>query len=166
MFLTTSQQRKKKGLTEKEDLDFEIFRSIDRAEALLIRARALELAQYSITPEQAGVLRTLIDAGGSVTNADVSNAMIRQNNSVTTLITRMGKLGLVEKKRTGIGTKIMVSITPKGRDLYENLSFRSIHMALSTIKNEDKERMLKYLLQLIEKGRDMLGMDQKLPFLT
>ena len=164
--MTNALQKQKKNFLGEKDLDFEIYRSIDRAHAILNRARGLELSQFGITPEHAGVLRTLLDAGGSLTNADISATQIRQSNSVTTLVTRMEKMGLVEKKRAGMGTKIVVSITPKGQDIYKNVPSKSIQMAFSNIKKEDKDRMYKYLLQLIEKGREILGMNQKLPFLT
>jgi DNA-binding MarR family transcriptional regulator len=153
-------------VVEKDDIDFELWTQLDHSRCAMVRARELELFQFGITQEQAGVLHTLLANGGSLTNAEIADIMIRQNNSVTTLVTRMEKLGLVKKKKPANQTKIIVSVTPKGRSIYESVTNKSIRMAFSDLSLEDKQKLIKYLKHLTEQGRRMLGMDQKLPFLS
>jgi DNA-binding MarR family transcriptional regulator len=160
------QNRKENPLEPEADIDFELWVMLDRARRALVRAREIELSQFGITQEQAGVLHTLLDYDGSLTNAEIADIMIRQSNSVTTLVTRMEKLGLVKKKRLANDVKIIVSITPKGRSIYEKVTTKSIHMAFSDFSLEDKQKLIKYFKHLTEKGRHLIGMDQKLPILS
>jgi DNA-binding MarR family transcriptional regulator len=158
--------KSEKTIEPEVDIDFKLWTLLDHARCALVRARELELFQFGITQEQAGLLRTLMDNGGSLTNADIADIMIRQINSVTTLVSRMEKLGLVKKKKPANDMKIIVSITPKGRNIYQSVTTKSIHLAFSDLSHEDKQRLIKYFEHLKEKGRHMLGMDQKLPFLS
>jgi DNA-binding MarR family transcriptional regulator len=160
------QNRRNNPLEPEVDIDFELWVLLDHSRRALVRARELELSQFGITQEQAGVLHTLLDNGGSLTNAEIADIMIRQSNSVTTLVTRMEKLGLVKKTKSANDVKIIVSITPKGRSIYEKVTTKSIHMAFSDLSIKDKQKLIKYFKHLTAKGRHLLGMDQKLPILS
>ena len=148
------------------DIDFELWVVFERARSALSRSRELELAQYGLTLEQAGLLYTLQENGGSATNADIALITIRQYNSVTTLVNRMEKIGLLKKQKSADGKRIIVATTPKGRSIYQKISHTSIKIAFSDLTLEDKERLFTYLSQIVAKSRDMLGMDKKLPFLN
>lgn len=165
--MTVIKQNRRGNPTEPEvDIDFQLWALLDHARRALVRAREIELSQFGITQEQAGLLHTLLDNGGSLTNAEIADIMIRQTNSVTTLVTRMEKIGLVKKKKLANDLRIIVTITPKGRSSYLNVTTKTIHMAFSDLSLEDKEQLIKYFKHLTEKGRHMLGMDQKLPILS
>lgn len=130
------------------------------------RARELEIAQYGITLEQAGVLHTIHEKGGSTTNAEIANRMIRQYNSVTTLVNRMMKLGLVNIEKSPVDKKFKISMTTKGQDIYERITTNSIRMAFSDLSLDDKKNLSSYLQHVVDKSRDLIGMDKKLPFLN
>ena len=149
----------------KEDVDFELWKLLDHVHSAISRARELELYQFGITPEQAGVLRTLIEQGGYTTNAEIADIMIRQYNSSTTMVNRMEKSGLVKKEKPANDRRFIVSITPKGRSICERVTVNSVHMAYSGLSPEEKEKLASYLKNIVEKSRSMLLMDQKLPFL-
>lgn len=150
----------------KSDPIFELWKTLDQARSALSRARGLELAQYGITVEQGAVLRLLLTRPDPTTNADIADIMIRQYNSVTTLINRMEKLGLVKKEKLTSDRKFLITITPRGKDIYEKATYNSIRLAFSDLSNEDRKKFLSYLKHVLDKSRDMLGMDRKLPFLS
>lgn len=150
----------------KSDPIFELWRALDGARSALGRARELELAQYGITVEQGAVLRLLLTRLEPTTNADIADIMIRQYNSVTTLVNRMEKLGLVKKEKSSNDRKFFITITPRGKDIYENATVKSIRLAFSDLSNEDRKKFLSYLKHVLDKSRDMLGMNTKLPFLS
>ena len=119
-----------------------------------------------LTREQASVLDELVRLGGSATSAELIEATMRQHHSVTTLINRMIKRGLVKKKKTSYKNKHLVSITEQGRIIYEQITRNSIEIAFSEFSEEDKQRLAEYLNMLVKKGRNMLGIDYKPPFLS
>ncbi len=149
----------------KSDIDFQLWMELDHARSALSRARELELAQFDLTLEQAGVLYTLLEKGGSTANTEIADEMIRQYNSVTTLVNRMEKLGLVKKEKTSSNRKYIVSITEKGRNMYQRATDKSIHMGFSDLSPEEKNQLFSFLTQVVKKTRNILGMDSKLPFL-
>lgn len=155
----------KTGTEEVTDIDFELWVLLDHARSVLSRSRELELAQYGLTTEQAGVLHTLLNKGGSATNSEIAGTVVRAYNSVTTLVNRMEKLGLVAKDKSPQDRKYLVTVTDKGRGIYEKVTRNSIRMSFSDLSAEDKQKFLAYLTHIIKKSRDMLGMDKKLPFL-
>jgi DNA-binding MarR family transcriptional regulator len=145
--------------------DFDLWVLMDRARSAISRSRELELAVYGITPEQAAILHTLQGQKGAATIAEIADMTVRQYNSVTTLVNRMAKNGLVKKKRSSRDKKYIVSITSKGQSTYEKLTRKSYEMAFSCLSLEDKQKLFLYLKKLLETGRKMLGMDFKPPFL-
>ncbi len=149
-------------------IDFELWVILDNAHSALSRARELELAQFGITLEQAAVLYALERKGGSATNAEIADIIIRQYNSVTTLINRMAKLGLVTKEKSSNHRNFVVSLTPKGKDKnkYRKKIAKSIHMAFLDFSPSDKLKLLSFLSRVVKKSRGMLLMDSKLPFLS
>ncbi len=113
------------------DDDFELWILLDHARFAISRARELELAQYGITPEHAAVLHTLMTKGGCATIHDIANITMRQHNSVSTLIKRMVKQGLVRREKSSADKKHNILVTEQGRSVYENMTRVSIHMAFS-----------------------------------
>jgi DNA-binding MarR family transcriptional regulator len=147
-------------------IDYELWILIDHVHSAISRARELEMAQLGVTLEQAGVLHTLTNLGGSATNADIADTMVRQYPSTTTLITRMEKLGLVKKEKSGSSKKFEVSITSKGKNIYYQFSYNSLQMVFEDLSPEEKQKLITSLTQLVEKGRNLTGIGQKLPFLS
>src|SRR3989338_6337152 len=80
------------------DEDFRLWRFLDHTRYVISRLRELELAQYGLTPEQAYVLDILNAKGGSTTIGDIVDMTLRQHHTISTLIARMAKRGLVEKR--------------------------------------------------------------------
>lgn len=138
---------------------------LDHARNALARSRELELAQFNLTPEQQIVLYTLWSCGGSATNAEIAERTIRQYNSVTTLVNRMETAGLVTKEKAPHDKRYIVTMTEKGRKIYGMITTKCIDMAFAELSAEDKARLSSYLVHIEERGRKMLGMDIKLPFL-
>jgi DNA-binding MarR family transcriptional regulator len=127
------------------------------------RAREYELKKYNLTPEQAGALVCIISLGNKATQAELSRWLFRLPNSVTILINRMEKLGLVKKrpdsKRKNI---IRLSVTKKGYEAYEHsIEFKAFYPIIDALP-ENKRQELWSSLQLIrEKVFENLHLDLK-----
>ena len=91
----------------------------------------------------------------------------RSLNSVSALVSRMEKKGLVKKVRNPTNYKTYVVMTDAGKDVFENMvTERSIHLILDALSPSEKEQLCVLLERLQLKARSVLGLDYKPPFLT
>jgi DNA-binding MarR family transcriptional regulator len=147
------------------DNDHDIWVLLDQAHFAVTRSRLLELAQYNLTKEQAQVLYVLKIRGGSATMNQIASFTLRQRHSVSTLVNRMEKAGLVKKVKVSKEKVFKVIMTKKGKDRYEGVTRESIEMIFSSLSAADKRKLVLYLNQLQKQARSLLGLDYKPPFL-
>jgi DNA-binding MarR family transcriptional regulator len=127
------------------------------------RSREYELKKYNLTPEQAGALVCILSLGNNATQAELSRWLFRLPNSITILINRMDKMGLVkkraDKKRKNI---IRLSLTKKGYEAYlHSIEFEAFYPIVKTL-SETKRKQLKTILEEIRgKVFDNLKLDVK-----
>ena len=145
--------------------NFNLWVLLDNAHFAVSRARNLELSQYNLTKEQAQVLYVLLNNGGSATQTQISDFTMRQHHSVSTLVNRMIKDGLVNKEKDPVGKGSLICITKKGREKYRKVTKESMEMIFSSLSPEEKEQLTRYLEQVQLTARNLLGVDYKPPFL-
>lgn len=145
--------------------DFDMWVLLDKAHFVIARSRFLEIAQYGLTKEQAQVLYVLQINGGSATQIQIADFTMRQHHSVSTLVNRMCKDGLVRKEKNRAGKGFRIFITKKGRDKYAKVTRNSIKMIFSSMPSSDRQKLASYLNQLHKTARELLGLDYKPPFL-
>ena len=63
------------------------------------RLRELELAQFGLTIEQSSILKIIYVRGGRSTAKELEYLTMRRQHSISTLINRMHKRGLIDKKK-------------------------------------------------------------------
>ena len=131
----------------------------------IARARTMELTRYSLTREQSHVLRILYEAGRPLTMNEIAVHILRKHNSVSTIIKRMVRNHTVDMIKVPGARQYQISITAKGRDLFEKMPTNSISMAFSSLSNEEKKSLVLCLHKLENKVRNMLGLDYQPPFL-
>jgi DNA-binding MarR family transcriptional regulator len=146
--------------------DHELGVLLNRAKSAYGRARELELAQFGLTLEQGAILHVLQSKGGSATNDEIANLIIRQYHSVASMVNRMAKIGLVKKVKNKAKNKFIISMTAKGLDKYNRAPKISIKMITEDLTPEEKQQLAGLLQKILNKGRRMLGLDSKLPFLS
>ena len=78
---------------------YELWWLILHVERAMYKARAAELARYGITPEQAGVLYVVQTIGPRATPAQISRWVVREPHSISGLLQRMEKDGLIRKDK-------------------------------------------------------------------
>ena len=103
--------------------------------------------------------------GGSVTPSLISNWMLREPHTISSIISRMEKQGLVEKTRKiGGNVEIIITLTEKGRQIYGKISnIESIREMLSCLPEEEREQLSLSLKKLRDKGLSHLLL-QKITF--
>ena len=145
--------------------DIDLWVLLDQTRDAISRAREMELSQYKITKVQASVLFMLLTQNGKVALSDISRWILREPHSISSLISRMEKNGLVRKiKETG-DDRIQVQLTDKGRQIYSQITWRSIEMVFSSLSTDEKLSLQSTLKKLRTKARSLMGLDYKPPFL-
>lgn len=131
----------------------------------IARMRNIELAQYGITREQSLVIHLLNNSHGSSTLNQLAIAAMRQHNSMSTLVRRMARVGLVKRIKNPEDNQYTILLTEKGKKIFEEMPLASIEMTFATLSKEEKTLMYDYLDRLQLKARELMGLDYKPPFL-
>ena len=160
-YITLSQKDK----TEKTASDFDLWVLLHQTRDALSRAREMELAQYKITKVQASVLFMLLTQNKKVALSDISKWILREPHSVSSLITRMEKNGLVKKIKEPDDDRIKVVLTEKGQRTYSQITWRSVEMVFTSLTADEKAKLQSSLKKLRTKARSLMGLDYKPPFL-
>jgi DNA-binding MarR family transcriptional regulator len=139
---------------------------LDSTRETIQKAVKMELAQYQMSQSQVKVMHMLAQSEEGLTPGQLSESAIRELNSITTLINRMQKKGLVTKVKKDGDQKTYVVLTDKGLDIYNNtVTERSITLIFDTLSDEEKNQLTFLLSKLQTKARNLLGLDYKPPFL-
>lgn len=98
-------------------------------------------SKYGLTTEQFGVL-TSIKSRGPLRVTDLASILERSPNSISMLIERMGKAGLVRRKRDRKDRRVVtVSLTGKGETAVDPaipVGWEFIHQILSPLSYDDQ----------------------------
>jgi MarR family transcriptional regulator, organic hydroperoxide resistance regulator len=133
-----------------------------RARYLTFRAREKELRRYDLTPEQAQVLFTVQALDNQGTPAEISRRLVRQPHTISTLVNRMAKKGLVRKvKDLERKNMVRVVLTDMGREACD-LSIKGgpIRRILGTLDESERRQFQQYLERIMTRAREELGLDR------
>ena len=149
---------------EEEDVrtvagDYDIWGKFTEVYKLIGKARNMELSTIGLSPEQSHILRILTYKGGSSTINDLSDLTLTRHNTVSLLVKRMEKLGLVRREKIGSTRQYRITISDKGSELFNTMPINSIEMAFSSLSIEEKKSLEVCLNQLSQKTRHILGLD-------
>lgn len=153
-------------MSKTEDPRIALYALFDQTRETLFKAVELELAQYNISVPQVKILHILSQNNGRMTLNQLADEAVRELNSISTLIGRMQKKGLVKKIKSSGNGRLYVTLTDKGKDIYENtITERSIFMIFDTLSEKEKKQLASLLAKLQDKARALLGLDYRPPFL-
>ena len=146
------------------DEDQDLWLLLTRTRYAIFRAREKELMRYGISPEQAGLLFVVQALGSKSTPAAIARVIFRQPHTVSALVDRMARKGLVKKlKDLDRKNLVRVSMTEKGRKAYEQSSKRGpIHRIIAVLTPQERNDLKLYLQKLMRKAREELGLDRDL----
>lgn len=149
-----------------EDQDYNLSLLLDKVKRGIFRVREKELSQWGITPEQSEVLYVIDRLGEKATTAEMSRLMLREHHTVSGIVSRMQKKGLVRKvKDSSRKNLIRINVTEKGQDVYRLARERKpIHEIFSSITKGERDQLESYLRILFNKMLDELERYTKPPF--
>ena len=151
---------------KKNDPEINLYILLDQTRDLVTNAVELELKHLRMTQPQVKVLTMLSREDRPVTLDELANWTLKEFNSVSTLINRMEKKGLVRKIKKDGDLKTYIALTEKGSDLYHRqVTERSIHLIFNELSEEEKKQLKDLLMKVRNTTRELMGLDFKPPFL-
>ena len=145
------------------DERYELWWLILHVRSVMYKARVADLARYNITPEQAAAMYLIKTIGPRVTPAQISRWMVREPHSISGLLQRMEKEGLIRKdKDLERKNLVRVTLTQKGENIYfQSAKRESIHRIMSVISDEECKELRAGLKKLGEKALEEVNLAKK-----
>jgi DNA-binding MarR family transcriptional regulator len=146
-----------------ESLSLKAFMSLQQTRDLLFRCEDQAVAEFGITAEQYSVLMAIEDLVEPVRATDIARWLAHKVNSVSMLVDRMVKAGLVERERDLPDRRaVRLFMTSKGKQAFEQATpavSKLIEDLLSPLANEDKGTLIS-LLEALE-GKALSHLNSK-----
>ena len=139
--------------------DYSIWGKITEVYDLICRARSVELRKLDLTAEKSKILRVLMVENGTSTINEISNLTLKRHNTISLIIKRMEKDGLVKREKVDSSNRYKITITKKGINLFETMPLNSIDLIFSALSSDEKETFLSLLDKLDKQTRHVLGLD-------
>jgi len=115
-----------------------------------VKARTLELRKYKITIRHAATLEAIYQLGYNATPTKIAQAVFREPNSISEILHRMKRNGLVKKLKDYNNRKqVKYILTEKGIEAYYKSRKRSSYKKIMSGLNKDEQKELKSLLKII-----------------
>ena len=127
---------------------------LGRARHLMVKARQKELNPYHISPQQANVLYILCNLGHKATLSELAKHTDRENNTLSTQMSRMERDGIVKKVReTPKSTLLYFELTDKGIDTYNFVKkMKTIKDIMSVLSEEERQEFISILQKIINEA--------------
>jgi DNA-binding MarR family transcriptional regulator len=147
------------------DIDFGIWALLNQSRDAVLRVRENELSQYGITTKEADALLNIFN-NDNVTPAEISRILFREHNTVSALLIRMEKKGLIVRVRDKQKMNIWrITITEKGRNAYLNsIKRESLHIIMSSFSVDEKEQLISFLKKIRDNALSQLISVPTIPF--
>jgi len=160
----------KNGIETKEllstDQDYNLWVLMRQTRDAMTKSREKELEISGISSIQAAVLFTIQAIGREATPAEISRRLVREPHSVSGLLSRMEKQGLI-KRIKDLPKRNMVRIvaTEKGQAAYEESTKRIVmHEVMATLTESEQKELWETLQKLRDKALKLAGIGHELPF--
>lgn len=137
-----------------ENYKVQVDRIVEAIIYLYTEARRLtkdQAAKHGLTGPQLSVAKILEDIG-DLSLSELSERINAQNSTVTGIVDRMEREGLVERKRSSDDRRVVhIRLTKKGNELARSMKFEPFEIFKSAFENALTREELGQLLQLLDK---------------
>lgn len=154
-----------KKTRSKVNVDMQIWGLIRQVDNAMYRCREKELIGSGCTAVDTAVLYTLSIAPEGITQAEIARLIFREPNTVTMLLRKLEKKGLVRRtKDLERKNLVRVTITPKGEQTLSEAMARwnVIRDIVSCLSEEEKIHLRSSMLKLHRKAFEALGTSEEI----
>jgi len=137
---------------------------LDQVAHLFHKALETEIKPYGISLEQAAALAVINAIGDGATTGEVAQWLFLTPHSVSEMLTRMQKNGLVNKITERVNKRRKtLTLTAKGRQILEQTQkMETIHRLMSHLTEEQRQQMSSSLVLLRDKAIQDLALSKQL----
>jgi len=150
-------------MSKVQDKEYDLWILLSRVYHLIAMLRKLELSKYEILPVQSYILFVIKALGNETTPSNISEYVYQQRSSISDILNRMVKQGLIEKSNKASGNKrVIVNLTPKGEKALKLSKNREyLHKVISSLAEEEKQQLEKAMEILRDAAINELAITQK-----
>ena len=132
------------------DQYYDLWNLLSEVRDAIVKTREMEASQSGISASQTQVLFFIQTVDGPLTPAQLSRLLFRESQSVSGILSRMEKRGLIKRvKDLDKKNQVRIVMTEKGRQVYSrSTKRRSIQRIMSSLSKEERQQ-LKSLLQVL-----------------
>jgi len=143
------------------DDPFLLWALIAQTKDAILKARQRDYARFGISDDRRAILYIIVNNGGTATPVVIARNLFRELHSVTEMLKRMEKDGLVERRKGTGRSKIEVVITPQGLDVFEQSYHNETDQRIfSVLTKQERERLSQYLWKLRSRVLEDLGIPE------
>lgn len=121
--------------------------------------------QFGLTGPQLAVLK-LLESLGDLSLSSLSDRIKAQNSTVTGIIDRMEREGLVRRERSDADRRVvLIRLTAKGRNIAESIEVEPLaifRQALAGLPRKDREELLRILVVFQKRVRELVASEPQL----
>jgi DNA-binding MarR family transcriptional regulator len=134
----------------KKEKSFELFKALRQTQILITKARQQELRECDTTTSQAAVLDCIANSNNRANPTQISKWLFLKAQSVSTLLNRMEKAGLVARSQDpDRKNAVRVVMTNKGKKIYSQVTERrSISQMFAFLSDEERKQLMSLLNKL------------------
>jgi DNA-binding MarR family transcriptional regulator len=139
--------------------EFKLWLMLEQSHSAVVAASEKELAQYDISPMKAAVLYIVKQIGNEATPAEIARWILRRSHTVSGLLERMEKDGLITKKKNLIKKNLVrVTITEKGgKALRQSMKRETVKRTFAAIPLKNRAQLYSQLEKIRDKGLKLSG---------
>lgn len=148
------------------DLNY-MWTMLHQARDAIFKLREKELKKFGISTPKAEVLFTIEAIGYRATPTEISRHLLREFHSVSSILSRMEKEGLVKKVNDlNRNNLVRVYLTDKGRQVYhEAIKRETILKILSCLSETEGQQLASSLRKLRDEALKDLGIEDRINLL-
>ena len=151
-------QKIKRRLPTK-DQNYNLWALLDLTHHAIMKVRRKEFDKQKVSVTQATVLLIVEALGDKATPAEISQWLFREPNSVSEILSRMKKQGLI-RKVNDLGRKnlVRVVLTKEGQEAYYwSAKEEAVRRIISTLSEEERRQLALCLYSLWGRALEELG---------
>jgi DNA-binding MarR family transcriptional regulator len=140
---------------------FVLWVMIAQTKDAILRARQRDYARFNIGNERRAVLWNIQNNGGHATPVEISRQLFRELHSVTEMLKRMEKAGLIKRYKGSGRSRFEVELTEKGLEIFnQSLHNETDKRIFSVLTKKERERLASYLWKLRGQVMKELGIPE------
>ena len=148
------------------DEDYRLFYMLLRVREMLFGARERELFQHNIRPRHSACLFAIKELGDKATPNEIAKIVHRKPHSISVMLQRMEKNGLIKKNRVpNGGNRVIATLTEEGEHAFKlSIKRESLHRIFSALTKTQREQLKDCLKTLWESGQKEIRLPLIFPF--